>query len=283
MKIFKKGLWGLTLISLLCIGSCKKHLIEVNQNPNGASLEDANPSLVLSYVLTQTAQMNVDLGFGNLLGVMQYVQKDGWASEYNNYKWDGDNPWNDYYHTLRNNKYVHDRAVEEDNELVEGISLVMRAELFGLLTDMYGAVPYEFALNGDAKKESEENTFPPYTDQKTIYLGILDNLEEANTLLSKPPSAYSKIVKDGDTYYDGDPVKWRKAANSLALRYYMRLSEKLPDVAKEGIERIANDPDQYPVIASHSDDMISDYPHFPTTVSNNPDSSEYRRIKLGGS
>lgn len=283
MSRYKTILWILGLMYMFSIvGGCKKTLIRTNQNPNGASLESANPALVLSYVLTQNAQIYNDLGFGDLMGVMQYTAKDGWASAYNNYRWDGDNPWNNLYHTLKNNEYVYERAVQEGNELVKGISLVMRAEMFGLLADQYGAIPYEDALKGDAETGGTERTFPTYTDQETVYMEVLENLKEANIILSKPQSEYFQLVTNGDTYFNGSAAKWRKAANSLALRYYMRLSEKLPQIAKEGIEEIAADPSQFPVMESNADDMISDYARFKTTITNDPDQTNYRRVKLGG-
>jgi hypothetical protein len=54
--------------------------------------------------------------------------------------------------------------------------------------------------------------------------------------------------------YGGNAAKWRKFANSLALRYYMRLQAKEPSIAEQGIKKIANDPANYPVILSSSDD-----------------------------
>ncbi|MFP3472493.1 SusD/RagB family nutrient-binding outer membrane lipoprotein, partial [Micrococcus sp. SIMBA_144] len=81
--------------------------------------------------------------------------------------------------------------------------------------------------------------------QESIYRGILDELEMANQLLSKPQSAYNSSVESADVYFNGDPSKWQKMANSLRLRFYMRLSEKLPDFAKQGIETILADPATY--------------------------------------
>src|SRR5690606_3127633 len=86
--------------------------------------------------------------------------------------------------------------------------------------------------------------------------------------------------------YGGDAMKWRKFANSLALRYYMRLSEKLPAVAKEGVEKIANQPDTYPLIQIAADDPAMSFPgnsaadSWPSYAIPLSDSSEYRRIKM---
>ncbi len=283
-SIYKIALLGIVLWLTTGLFSCTKHLMEVNENPNGANPETTNPNLVLSTVLTETGKTYVNLGFGDIMGVMQYTQKDGHATAYNNYEWKGDNPWESYYTILRNDQYVYEKAKASNNELLEGVSRVMRSVMFGLLTDLYGDVPYKEALQGD--KGGDAFTFPAYTDQKTIYLGILADLDTANTLLSKSKNEYEAPIDEPDVYYHGDPSKWRKLANSLALRYYMRISEKLPDVAKEGIENIVNNPDKYPLITSASDDAVMDFAGnsnsdaWPTNVAYDADSTDYRVVKM---
>ena len=265
--------------------SCTKELAKLNENPNGADPATTNPSLVLSTVLSETGRSFVDLGYGDIAGVMQYTQKDGWASSHNNYDWGADNPWGGYYDILRNNQFVYDKAVASEDEFKQGISLVIRAMVFGLLTDLYGDVPYTTSLLGD--EGGKDKTFPAYDDQQTVYTGILNDLKTANTLLSKPKSEYENNPGSVDLYYNGDPAKWRKLANSLALRYYLRISEKLPDVAKTGIETIVNNPADYPVITAASDDAAmsfagnSNADSWPdNTTYDSDDGSNYRRLKM---
>ena len=264
--------------------SCVKHLEKLNENPNGADPAITNPSLVLSTVLSETGKAFVALGYGDIAGVMQYTQKDGWGSGHNNYDWGGDNPWVAYFDILRNNQYVYNKAVESKDEFLQGITLVIRSMVFGLLTDLYGDVPYTTALHGD--EGGQDNTFPAYDDQKSIYEGILADLKTANTLLSKSKSEYSNNPGGVDLYYNGDPGKWRKLANSLALRYYMRISEKLPVDAKTGIEMIVGNPTDYPIITSASDDAAmafagnSNDNSWPNNVNYDSDSSNYRRLKM---
>lgn len=284
MKINLRFVLGILLMGSLLTVSCRKHLEKLNKNPNGADPANTNPNLVLSTVLTETGKEFTNLGFGNIMGVMQYTQKDGWGTDYNNYDWGGDNPWANYYAILRNDQFVYEKAVASGDEMLEGISLVMKAMVFGLITDLYGDAPYGEALQGD--KGGRPNTFPAYTAQKTIYENILATLDTANTLLSKPQSDYTGNVTNADVYYGGNVAKWRKLANSLALRYYMRLSEKTPDVAKAGIEKIVNDPQNYPLITSAADDAgmnfagNSNSDSWPTNAAYDADSSNFRRVKM---
>jgi hypothetical protein len=90
-----------------------------------------------------------------------------------------------------------------------------------------------------------------------------------------------------DPIFKAYPAKWRKFANSLALRYYMRISEKNPSKAKEGIEKITGDPSKYPVISSFDFDAnmkylgnseIDSWPN--NTVFDGTGGSNFRRIKM---
>lgn len=284
MKINYKLFTAILMLCCLSAISCRKHLMGLNENPNGADPATTNPNLVLSTVLTETGREFTNLGFGNIMGVMQYTQKDGWGTEYNNYDWGGDNPWANYYAILRNDQLVYDKALAGEDGMLQGISLVVKAMVFGLITDLYGDVPYEAALKGD--EGGRDNTFPAYTPQQEIYKKILSTLDTAAMLLSKPQSEYTGSLGNADVYYDGDVTKWRKLANSLALRYYMRMAEKAPAEAKAGIEKIVNDPENYPLITSAADDAVmafagnSNADSWPTNATYDADSSNYRRVKM---
>lgn len=288
MKYFhKRSFYFLICLLMAATGSsCKKHLEKLNQNPNGADPSTSNPNLVLSTVLTSAGQQLVGLGFGDVAGVMQHTQHDGWTGPHNEYDWSGDNSWTPYYDILRNNKYVYDRSAALKYELHQGISLTMKSMIFGLITDLWGDAPYSQALNGD--QGGTKNTLPAFDSQKDIYTGILADLEKANTLLSKPKSEYTGTADAADVYYHGDPAGWRKLANSLALRYYLRISDKLPDVARAGIEKIVASPAQYPIITSvsGSEDALMPFAgnsaadSWPSNVNYDADSVSYRVVKM---
>lgn len=279
MKPIIKSIYCLTLASFF-VFSCKEDLLEMNIDPNGANPNTANPNLVLSTVLTETGKAFVNLGYQDIAGVMQHTQKDGWNGAHNVYEWDRNNSWSEYYAILRNNQYVYDRAVELNQELHQGVALVVKSMVFGLIADLWGDAPYRMALNG------AENAFPVFDPQEDIYRGILEDLERANQLLSKPKAEYNSNMDVPDVYYGGDPAKWRKLANSLKLRYYMRISDKLPQEAKAGIEAIVADPDRYPIILSAAEDAAMAFAgtsadnSWPATTRYDASESNYRRIKM---
>jgi hypothetical protein len=272
---------GILLASALY--SCKD-LTVLNQNPNGINPITANPNLVMSTVLTETGKSFVNLGYQDIAGVMQHTQKDGWSGGHNTYEWGGSQSWASYYDILRNNQYVYDRSVTLNWEMHQGISLVIKSMMFGLITDLWGDAPYSAALKG--ADGGTANTFPVYDSQEAIYTGILADLEKANTLLSKNAVEYTSTPGTADVYYQGNPTKWRKLANSLMLRFYMRISTKKPDVAKAGIEKIMANAVQYPIITAIADDAAmpfagnSNDDSWPANAVYDASASNYRRLKM---
>jgi hypothetical protein len=278
IKIFALG-----ILLASALFSCKD-LTVLNQNPNGINPLTANPNLVMSTVLTETGKSFVNLGYQDMAGVMQHTQKDGWSGSHNSYEWGGSQSWASYYDILRNNQYVYDRSVSLNWEMHQGISLVIKSMMFGLITDLWGDAPYSAALKG--ADGGTANTFPVYDSQEAIYTGILADLEKANTLLSKNAVEYTSTPGTADVYYQGNPTKWRKLANSLMLRFYMRISSKKPDVAKAGIEKIMANAVQYPVITAIADDAAmpfagnSNDDSWPANAVYDASASNYRRLKM---
>jgi len=270
------------MVGLLTVMSCKD-LTELNVNPNGVDPNEANPNLVMPYVLSEYPKNINNLSFGITAGIMQQIQLDGWFGDANGYYF-GRRDWKPYYDLLTNNKLVYDRAEELGFEYHQGVALVMKSMIFGLITDLWGDAPYTTALQGEGGSVDEIQ--PAYDSQESIYAGVIADLETANTLLSKEKSEYIGIDEKADIWFAGDPTRWRKLANSLMLRFYMRISTKKPDVAKAGIEKIMADAAKYPIISTASEDALMDWPgttagtSWPTAVAYDISESNYSRIKM---
>ncbi len=274
------------LLALVLIFSVSCHdLEELNINPNGVDPQKADPNLLMATVITSVGLTVERYGFGNIAGVMQHTQKDGWTSSHNLYDWDNDSEsWARFYNNLRDINELYQKAVDRDLEFHQGIALVLRAYTFGLIADFYGDAPYTQALKGSQGSEFFSPVFDP---QREIYMGILADLEAANTLLSKSQGDYQGIMPSQDVLYRGDVSKWRKFANSVALRYYMRISEKEPSITEQGISNIYDNPSDYPLITSSNDDASMAYigatpsDSWPTnTVFDQRVTSDYMRLKM---
>src|SRR5690606_23366286 len=130
--------------------------------------------------------------------------------------------------------------------------LTMKSFLFGMVTDLWGDAPYTYALQGS--RSELEYQFPVYDSQETIYKGVIEDLKTAASIFASTPS--TNVIPQYDIYFGGNAVSWQKFANSLLLRYYMRISDKLPEIAKPGIEAIYN---SGLYIKDESEDVTLDY------------------------
>jgi hypothetical protein len=279
MYTIKNKISAALVLFLLLIVSCQD-LEELNINPNGVDPANAGPALLMSTVFTYTGQNVVGLGFGDIAGVMQHTQKDGWGGSHDNYDWSDQN-WGGFYGILRNAEEMLKKAEDQDLEFYQGVALIMKAYNYGLITDLWGDAPFSEALQGE-----NGNLKPVYDSQKDIYTGILDYLETANSLLSKSQSEYKEINSTQDVVYSGTVEKWRKFTNSLALRYYMRISVKEAAIARAGIEKIATNPGQFPIILDASDDANIDYvgnspsDSWPCNTTFDVSETNWRRLKM---
>lgn len=262
---------------MLGLVSCNK-LTNLNINPNGTTPDNANPSFLMTGVLTNTANDYLLLSYWDPFGsVMQYVQKDAFQGD-GNYSW-SDQSWDQYYALLVNNKEAYDLAQKENRPFIMGVSLVMKSFIFGLITDLWGPAPYTAALNG--AQGSNTDLLPAYDNQETIYEGILNDLASADSIFAK---INTTNVGGADVYYQGNASAWDKFANSLRLRYYMRLSVKEPDFAKAGIEEVVSEGKYF---KTDADDATMSYlgtngnNSWPESLQfDNTQGSNFQRIKM---
>ncbi len=112
------------------------------------------------------------------------------------------------------------KELVENQNLSEGIKTnkkniidVMTAQVYGILTDGFGAVPYTEAIS--------EVSLPKYDSQEIIYKGILETLDNASQTFNSSFSSFTS----GDAIFDGNVDMWKKLSNSLMLRYAMRLAD----------------------------------------------------------
>ncbi|CAG5009331.1 hypothetical protein DYBT9275_04471 [Dyadobacter sp. CECT 9275] len=225
-----KSIYITLLVTLGLFLSACEDLTDLNKNPNSA--ENISSNYILTYTLVNTGKTFANLGRNgsNIAAAMQYMQagtNEG-AAVTNQYAWTAEG-WNGYYDILRNNQIIYDNGVRDDNKMFQAIALTMKSLVFGLLTDLYGDVPYT-----DALKASSGTFFPKYDSQAEVFKGILTDLKTANTLLSSL-TAKDAVSATADVMYKGDGAKWKKFANSLRLRYALRLADKKAEMSALGI------------------------------------------------
>ncbi|MGK0137309.1 MAG: hypothetical protein ACI9DJ_000753 [Algoriphagus sp.] len=272
MKLFKKILVPvLAGVFLLSTNSCTDGFEELNTDPN-------NPTAIGSqYILPFAIEKSVDRYWGgsarferlNLDGAMlwiQYLARNIYSNEGDSYGISPafyNNTWESLYDDgLTNFERIIKLSGSESkspNTNFVGIAMVMKAWTYSLLTDLYGAVPYSEAVAGSA---DEPIYTPGYDNMETIYASILSDLKVANEMLSLDGPDVS-----GDILYNGDILKWKKFANSLALRLANRQASKKPAESKAIMTEILGSPNIYPIFTSNEDNAM--LVHTATRPSNN--------------
>ena len=213
-------------LPLTFLSSCGDLLTETNQNPNEVDPSVANQNMIMPSIMAPAATSYLQLNFEDIAGTIQHIQHDGWIGSVNNYDW-SPRDWTEYYNRLRDAELLK----RSPHKFHQGVALTMRAFQYGLIADYWGDAPYKNAL-----KAGEGIWKPEFDTQEDIYKGIIEELKEAAALFATGDN--SGYLTNYDTYYGGDTKKWHQFANSLLLRYYMRLSVKLPDYAKAGFEQV---------------------------------------------
>jgi len=246
----KIKLIGFLFISLLILGSCTEGWEEMNTDPNSASDVPAENILI-----------NVERGISNTLG-------DVW--------WPGNNP-SSYAGHIAKIQYIDENRYQErdgiierwgtlmgyhvdlnkvieksqaaDNAAMEGVALTIKAMLWQIMTDTWGAIPFTEGAKGE-----DDILQPAYDSQETVYDGLLAMLEEANTLLAE-----GGTIKN-DIWNDNSVTLWRKFANSLHLRVAIRMSNVDPAGAKAEIQKILQtSPSNYPILSSNADEVAHNW------------------------
>ncbi len=240
----KKLIYSLCLLALLPLAqSCTKDFEEVNTNRNIPNA--VTPDLLLSGVIRNmmNEQVGTAWGIGNI--VVQHHSKIQFVNE-DRYLWGEQNGfWNSVYGNMRNIRNMLNQVGNDEKNAYHGIALVLKSWMFAMATDAYGDIPYTEANGG---KTSGIYT-PKYDKQEDIYNGILADLKKANDIL-----AQSTTNITGDILYGGGTgaiIKWRRLANSLRLRYLLRISKK-KNVAAD-MQAIVSNPTTNPVFTANAD------------------------------
>jgi hypothetical protein len=203
------------------VSSCKKDFTEINTNPNEPS--QVQPELLLRQIIYNYGEEMSYEGFvtGNLLS-QHFTMVD--FNLFDRHELSspqlGGNPWPVIYRNLLDNEVLLEQSRTNPGQSVyEGPALILKSYMAAALTDLYGDVPYIEALRGD-----EGIVAPQYDDQESIYLnanGILDNLDRGIAAIENYEGA---IPLAGDLLFNGDLNKWIIFANSLKIKYLMRIS-----------------------------------------------------------
>lgn len=235
------------------LGSCTDFL-DVNQDPNNA--EQAVVDIRLAALITTFIHSTY---YGeNALWGSEWTQQFSFNrntrsySEVHRYELsetDATTAWNYFYTRPAHEAFqmMHD-ASQETDIYYRGIAKLFYAWSFQVITDLWGPVPYTEAFNTSIRE-------PKYDEQKVVYEGILQHLEEAVVDLS---STTGRRPTANDLVFAGDVTRWAKLANFLQARTHLRLAyapgEDKTARANQALSALAG------ALASNADDAGFTYP-----------------------
>lgn len=217
------------LFITLIFSSCDKDFENINTNPNAPN--EVQPGLLLRQILYNYGEEMSYEGFvaGNLLG-QYFTMVDFNLFDRHSLSAPqlGGNPWPIFYRNLRDNETLLRLAQSNPNYAIyQGPSLILKAYMTAALTDIYGDVPYSEALQGD-----KGIITPKYDNQEEIYTGVGGILDNLNKGIAAIAQYQGNLKLDGDIILDGNLENWIKFAQSLKIKFLIRISHKI-DVSSE--------------------------------------------------
>lgn len=238
-----KKIINIAVLFVLFLVGCEP-MEEFQVNPNEATV--GNPALFLTAtersLFTDVIAGDPLYGENPFLAARQWVGSNFHGETYQYYRWAAGSF--NKYNFLRNVQEMDKWA--DTNESYRGLAKLFRALYFYDMTMRFGDIPYT-----EAVKLSDGTALPAYDTQKDIFLGILNELDEANTLLTASTGLIS-----GDFIYQGNVMNWRKFVNSFKIRVLLSLSKKESDAnldVKSRFAQIMQDPQKYPIFGTNSD------------------------------
>ena len=104
-----------------------------------------------------------------------------------------------------------------ENKQYYAIALILKGLYYQRYTDMFGMVPYTEASDPDI-------VTPKLDDQKTIYKGIIADLDTAIATIGAETATGvgPELLTTNDLFFNGDMQSWKKLANSLKLKLALR-------------------------------------------------------------
>ena len=224
----------LMVASALFFGACSDEYLEnLNTDPSKAATIDPNAQLT-------TAQLQTygDLGMVEIYRNYHYAFSQHLMGAWNTTNYGGhhtiDNNemsriWTSFYpNAIKNLTDGMVRTAEDPDKVnIHSALRIYRVYMMSLITDIYGDAPYSEA--GMGYLDSKFN--PRYDTQEEIYMDFFKELGEAVAAFDN-----SKDQITGDVIFDGHLGQWKKLANSLRLRFAMRISDVAPEKAREEFE-----------------------------------------------
>ena len=179
--------------------------------------------------------------------------------------------WDQYFNVALKN--LRDAIVNStDKPNLNAVLRIHTVYLLSVMTDIYGDIP---CLENIDKAPNAGTPTPVFDKQEDIYNFFFKELKACVAQLGTGNDPITGDV----TNYDGDTDKWKKYANSLRMRFAMRISDVLPARAQTEFEDAFQDAAGY--IVSSKDDAYIRYQKSSFTLYDGSRDYDFRVNALG--
>lgn len=255
----KKYIVRILALSTLFVGclfsSCSDDYMEdLNTDPSKAPSIDPNAQLTTAQLQTYGDLGEVEIYRNYHYGFTQQLMGCWNTTNYGGHHTIDNNEmcriWTSFYPNAVKNLVdgIYRTAEDASKNNINAALRIYRVYMMSLITDVYGDCPYSEAGLGFL----DEKYNPRYDTQEEIYSDFFVELKAAASQLS---SAGDRLT--GDIIFGGDINKWKKLANSLRMRYAMRISNVAPDKARIEFEDALNSDGG--IMTSAGDDALIKY------------------------
>jgi len=233
----KKIILSILILSTIFIG-CSPDL-DINKDPDlltpdTTPLSSQLPAGIIGIVGAEGGIMSIIGGFWSQYysqssGANQFRNIDSYTVTTNDYNY----AWTSMYDGLSDIKTVQRKALAEGNWNYYLIATTLYVQASQIMTDFYGDIPYTEACN-------PKILTPKFNTGQEVYDLMIKDLNDA---LSKNLTTSKGIVPGKDDFiFLGNMENWKKFANTLKLKIYIRQSEKNKAVSDAGIAALLVDP-----------------------------------------
>ncbi len=191
--------------------------LDINEDPNYPSSGEITSDLEFPAVINSIADATGDQMFNYAGFFAQYFDQMPEANQYNDLAELNIDESKDLFNRCYRVIYagalqdIEDIKTKTTNTADLFACQVMRTLAFQLLIDNTGETPYSEALQSSISA-------PKYDDGKTVYEGVLAELDEAEAALDA-----EDIITMTDPLLNKNLNQWKGFANALRLRMYLRL------------------------------------------------------------
>ena len=270
-----KKIFLLLTVAALTFSACSDDYMEKLNNDNTKTTSiDPNAQLTTCLLQTYGDFGLMDTYRSYITGFTQHFAGGWTVSNYGGSVHYNDDQarliWDQYYSVaIKNLRDAIAHSADKPN--INAVLRIHKVYLLSVLTDTYGDIPCK---STDTNLQETDPT-PEYNTQEDCYNYFFDELKACLAQLGTGSDNVSGDV----TNYNGELSYWKRYANSLRMRFAMRISDVSPTKAQAEFEAAVNDPAGY--IETSSQDAYIKYQNSPFTLYDGSRDYDFRANALG--